>query len=149
MNACRPIKTWYCNIFWSDHPIRRPNISLLFAFYLIGALQPLMGIHQNIKITMLRINFMCHILYYFVHPYMVHLFIRNGNGICGYPKIWFLASTSTWAHNLFVIWALGFLLRVILCSGAQGPSYFPKLFSSLHRVTIFLRMVTLFPLYSL
>ena len=31
------------------------------------------------------------------------------------PKIWLLGSTSTWAHNLFVLWALGFLLWVVLC----------------------------------
>ena len=40
------------------------------------------------------------------------------------PKIWLLGSTSTWAHNLFVLWALGFLLWVVLCSVTQIYSLF-------------------------
>ena len=54
------------------------------------------------------------------------------------PKIWFLGSTFTWTHNLFVLWVLGFLLWVVLCLMTQMHSYFLKPFSLPHRVTPFL-----------
>ena len=34
-------------------------------------------------------------------------------------KIWLTSSTFTWAHNLFILLALGFLLWVVLCSETQ------------------------------
>ena len=62
-------------------------------------------------------------------------------------KIWLLGSASTWAHNLFVLWTLGFLLWVVLCSRTQVHSYFFKPFSLPHKVATFLSLEwLLFPL---
>lgn len=30
-------------------------------------------------------------------------------------QLWLLGSTPSWAHNLFVLWTLDFLLWVVLC----------------------------------
>ena len=62
-----------------------------------------------------------------------------------YPKY------GCWAHNLFVLWALSFLQRVILCSATQIHSCLPKLFSLPHRVIPFLpqsnhSFLSMFPL---
>ena len=54
------------------------------------------------------------------------------------PKIWFLGSTFTWAYNLFMWWALSFLLGVVLYPVTQMHSCFLRSFSLPHRVTPFL-----------
>ena len=47
----------------------------------------------------------------------LNLFFVIGN--YAYPKFGYWAQPFTWAHNLFVLWALSFLLWVILCSETQ------------------------------
>ena len=47
----------------------------------------------------------------------LNLFFVIGN--CAFPKFDCQAQPFTWAHNLFVLWALSFLLWVILCSETQ------------------------------
>ena len=71
----------------------------------------------------------------------LNLFFVIGNlffviGNYAYPKFGYWAQPFTWAHNLFVLWALSFLLWVILCSETQctpdssNPPPLP------HRVTL-------------